>query len=80
MITKGDLETIAAVLRTTRSYMEHNANAACVLTVDELTRNLSDALARNNPRFNRQRFISASHCTSPLGSFPPVEVNHVDQQ
>jgi hypothetical protein len=56
-MTKRDYELIARVLRVNRKYSQVSPDAAAV--IDDISRDLSVALASHEARFDKDRFLAA---------------------
>ena len=54
-MTRKDYELIAETIRVAKISWKGNNNGL----VDDISRDLADALATTNPRFNRDRFLTA---------------------
>lgn len=56
-MSKRDYEMLARVLRTNRRYSKVSPHAPVV--IDDIARDLSVALASDNVKFDKQRFLAA---------------------
>lgn len=65
-MTKKDFELIAAALRSARVGDNDTIAAKAVYNngIDNASHRMADALAKTNPRFDRERFLIACGCST----------------